>query len=149
MIITISARTASRSAIPRGVPSKNAGTGQFHIEWPMEKYMRTSKNVTEEISLLFRTGVSLSRSASSSCASFSLADSPAFCCSCAPRLEAPYPASSTALMICASDAVPSTPMEFVSRLTEHSVTPGTFETAFSTRAWQAAQLIPVTVYCSI
>ena len=27
--------------------------------------------------------------------------------------------------------------------------PGTAETAFSTRAWQAAQLMPVTVYCFI
>jgi hypothetical protein len=35
-------------------------------------------------------------------------------------------------------------MEFVSRLTLQEVTPGTFETAFSTRALQAAQLIPVT-----
>ena len=32
----------------------------------------------------------------------------------------------------------------VSRLTLHDVTPGTLETAFSTRALQAAQLIPVT-----
>ena len=31
-----------------------------------------------------------------------------------------------------------------SRLTLHDVTPGTLETAFSTRALQAAQLIPVT-----
>ena len=40
-------------------------------------------------------------------------------------------------------------MELVSRLTEHSVTPGTFETAFSTRALHAAQLMPVTLYCFI
>ena len=46
-------------------------------------------------------------------------------------------------------AVPSTPMEFVSRLTEQLVTPGTAFTAFSTRAEQAAQLMPVTLYCSI
>jgi hypothetical protein len=46
-------------------------------------------------------------------------------------------------------AMPSTPMELVKRLTEHEVTPGTFETAFSTRALHAAQLMPVTVYCSI
>jgi len=49
----------------------------------------------------------------------------------------------------ASLAVPSTPMELVSRLTEQLVTPGTFFTAFSTRAEQAAQLMPVTLYCSI
>jgi hypothetical protein len=41
-------------------------------------------------------------------------------------------------------AVPSTPIELVRRLTEQDVTPGTFETAFSTRVLQAAQLIPVT-----
>ena len=52
-------------------------------------------------------------------------------------------------MISPSAAVPSTPMEFVSRLTAQEVTPGTAETAFSTRAWQAAQLMPVTVYCFI
>ena len=40
-------------------------------------------------------------------------------------------------------------MELVRRLTEHDVTPGTFETAFSTRALQAAQLMPVTEYCFI
>ena len=40
-------------------------------------------------------------------------------------------------------------MEFVSRLTEQLFTPGSFDTAFSTRAWQAAQLIPLTVYCFI
>ena len=39
-------------------------------------------------------------------------------------------------------------MEWVSRLTEQAVTPGTAETAFSTRALQAAQLMPVTIYCS-
>ena len=50
-------------------------------------------------------------------------------------------------MIACGVAVPSTPMELVSRLTEHAVTPGTLDTAFSTRALQAAQLMPVTVYC--
>ena len=40
-------------------------------------------------------------------------------------------------------------MELVKRLTEQEVTPGTLETAFSTRALQAAQLMPVTLYCSI
>ena len=49
----------------------------------------------------------------------------------------------------AAPAMPSTPMEFVSRLTEQLVTPGTAFTAFSTRAEQAAQLMPVTLYCSI
>src|SRR5699024_6492029 len=52
-------------------------------------------------------------------------------------------------MMSAGLAVPSTPIELVSRLTEQAVTPGTLPTAFSTRALQAAQLIPVTLYCSI
>ena len=47
------------------------------------------------------------------------------------------------------NTVPSTPIEFVSRLTAHEVTPGTAETAFSTRAEHAAQLMPVTLYCFI
>ena len=43
------------------------------------------------------------------------------------------------MMSCGA-AEPSTPIEFVSRLTEQDVTPGTLLTAFSTRAEQAAQL---------
>ena len=42
---------------------------------------------------------------------------------------------------------PSTVIELVSRLTVQDVTPGTAETAFSTWALQAAQLMPVTLYC--
>ena len=52
-------------------------------------------------------------------------------------------------MISASAALPSTPMELVSRLTEQAVTPGRADTAFSTLAEQAAQLIPVTLNCFI
>ena len=54
-----------------------------------------------------------------------------------------------AALMAEGSAVPSTPMELVSRLTEQAVTPGTFPTAFSTRAEQAAQLMPVTLYCFI
>gem|GEM_PF-5650336 len=68
---------------------------------------------------------------------------------CAPLREAPYPAFSTAEIMSAADAVPSTPIELVRRLTEHEVTPGTPFTAFSTLALHAAQLMPVTLYCSI
>jgi hypothetical protein len=50
-------------------------------------------------------------------------------------------------MIAASLAVPSTPIELVSRLTAQEVTPSTPLTAFSTRALHAAQLIPVTLNC--
>ena len=63
--------------------------------------------------------------------------------------EAPYPASSTAFIISAGLTLPCTPIEFVKRLTEQLSTPESFDTAFSTRALHAAQLIPVTTYCSI
>jgi hypothetical protein len=52
-------------------------------------------------------------------------------------------------MIFSAEALPSTPIELVNKLTEQETTPGTLDTAFSTRALQAAQLIPVTKYCSI
>ena len=52
-------------------------------------------------------------------------------------------------MTSCGETVPSTPMELVSKLTEQDSTPGSLLTAFSTLALQAAQLIPVTVYCSI
>ena len=67
----------------------------------------------------------------------------------APFSLAPYPAAVTAAIISSAEAVPSTPIEFVSRLTEQEFTPGTFDTAFSTRALHAAQLIPVTSNCFI
>ena len=63
--------------------------------------------------------------------------------------EAPYPASVTARITSSGEAFPSTPIVFVRRLTEHESTPATLDTAFSTLAWHAAQLIPVTIYCSI
>ena len=47
------------------------------------------------------------------------------------------------------EAVPSTLIEFVKRLTVQEVTPSTFETAFSTCALHAAQLMPVTENCCI
>ena len=108
----------------------------------MEKYIRTSKKPTDQSRRCFRTGVSLSRRVSSACAE-------ALPEELAPFSEAPYPAASTAAMISWGAAVPSTPMEFVNRLTEQAVTPGTFDTAFSTLALQAAQLMPVTLYCLI
>ena len=52
-------------------------------------------------------------------------------------------------MIFSGATSPSTPMELVSRLTAQAVTPSTPFTAFSTRALQAAQLMPVTSYCFI
>ena len=52
-------------------------------------------------------------------------------------------------MIFSGATSPSTPMELVKRLTAQAVTPSTPFTAFSTRALQAAQLMPVTSYCFI
>ena len=54
-----------------------------------------------------------------------------------------------AFIICCGSALPSTPNEFVSRLTEQAVTPSTFDTAFSTLALHAAHDIPFTLYCRI
>ena len=110
--------------------------------------MSTSKNPSEVSRRLLSTGVSRSFNASSSAASLAdrlpalLAPLPAS----APLGAAPYPAFSTACMIVSGEAVPSTASVLVKRLTLQLVTPSTLETAFSTRAWQAAQLIPVTVY---
>ena len=123
----------------------NPGTGQPHIICPMEKYIRTIRNPSDAIRRFFNAGVVLSFNISSP------ADTDDDCVFAVPSpfFDAPYPASATALMISCSLAVPSTPIELVSRLTEQDVTPGTFETAFSTLLLQAAQLIPVTIYCSI
>ena len=115
---------------------------------PMEKYINMIRKMIDARSLRFKTGVSLSLSISSSALMvFPAAEEDA--ASLAPFIEAPYPASSTALITAAGEALPSTPMELVSKLTEHESTPGTLDTAFSTRALQAAQLMPVTLYCSI
>ena len=52
----------------------------------------------------------------------------------------------TAAITASGAAEPSTPMELVRRLTAQRSTPGTARTAFSTRAEQAAQLMPLTSY---
>ena len=105
-------------------------------------YISGIRKHSDVIRRRFIIGVSLSFRVSSSIAAPFLAPASA------PFTEAPYPAASTAAMISDWDAVPSTPMEFVRRLTEQLVTPDTFDTAFSTLLLHAAQLIPVTVYCS-
>ena len=136
MTMTATVSKSSSSPMATWLRAKKAGTGQPHIMCPMEKYMSTSKNPSDAISRRLRTGVSRSSSGSgAACA--------------APLRDAPYPACCTAAITCAGAAVPSTPMELVSRLTEQAVTPGTLDTAFSTRALHAAQLMPVTLYCSM
>ena len=109
--------------------------------WPIEKYISTTRKPSDQKSRRFSFGVSWS----SSCASAS----DGFMAALPPLMEAPYPASCTAAMTASSAAVPSTPIELVNRLTEPAVTPGTLETAFSTRALHAAQLMPVTLNCFI
>ena len=140
MIMIVS--SICKSPIATWFPLKKLGRGQPHIMCPMETYMSTIRNPSDAISRFFSTGVSLSRSASSSAVFLALD-------SCLSLGEASYPAARTAAIIFSAEAVPSTPMEFVSRLTEQELTPFTPDTAFSTLAEQAAQLMPVTVYCSI
>ena len=60
-----------------------------------------------------------------------------------------YPALSTAAAIASSVALPSTFIELVTRLTEQDFTPSTLDTAFSTCATQAEQVIPLTSNCLI
>ena len=115
----------------------------------MLKYISISRNTKDDTSLLANNGVvvSLRDSSRPDITEFPLCPLKDF----APSFfsDAPYPASSTAFIISCAIAVPSTPIEFVRRLTEQLVTPSTFATAFSTLAWQAAHVIPVTLYCCI
>ena len=69
MTITATVSRSCKSPIATWFPLKNLGNGQPHIICPMEKYMRTTKNMSDAISLLRSFGVSLSTSAS--CAAFS------------------------------------------------------------------------------
>src|SRR5699024_4692646 len=114
---------------------------------PIEKYIRGRRKHREAVRRFFIFGVS--RSFRESSAADDDAEPLLLFSARASFRAAPYPASSTAAMTASGAAVPSTPIEFVSRLTEQEVTPGTLETAFSTRALHAAQLMPVTLYCSI
>ena len=68
------------------------------------------------------------------------------------RLEAPYPAAFTASIIFSGFYLLSsydTVILLASRLTFTSSTPSNFETHRLTLAWQAAQVIPVTLYFSV
>ena len=128
------ASRSSMSPIAMWLSARKDGSGHPHIICPMEKYMRINRKIREAIKRFLRAGVSVSfnSSASSETEAFFLSK------------EALYPAAFTAAMISLGEAVPSTPMELVSRLTAQVVTPGTLETAFSTRALQAAQCMPLT-----
>ena len=109
---------------------------------PIEIYISAASSTSETTSRLTSAGVSRSLRASSLSAEALFAAPGVF-------EAAPYPAFSTAAIMLASDALPSTPISPVSRLTEQEVTPSTPDTAFSTRELQAAQLIPVTLNCFI
>ena len=118
-----------------------SGTFHPHIICPIDRYINGIKKQREAINRFFISGVSLSFNSPL----FSIL--PASCPVLLSFSAALYPAASTAsITVCASTA-PSTPIELVSRFTEHDVTPSIFDTAFSTRALHAAQLIPVTSYC--
>ena len=105
----------------------------------MDTYIKTIRKPADAAKRFFNKGVSVSAKVSVS----SVADA-SFLFPFSSFTTAPYPAALTAAITSSEDAAPSTPMEFVKRLTEHDVTPATFPTAFSTRALQAAQLMPVT-----
>ena len=143
MTMTATVSNSCKSPIATWLPSKKDGSGQPHIMCPMETYISTIQKPKEAKSRFFSAGVSRSFSASPS------EDDRVFRSVFLFFIAASYPALRTAAIISSASAVPSTPMELVSRLTEQEVTPFTPDTAFSTRAVQAAQLIPVTVYCSI
>ena len=118
---------------------------------PIDTYMRIRRKPAERIRRRTSFGVSRSFRNSESSGPAALREEPEepAVADAADFRLAPYPAFSTASMIASGEASPSTPMEFVSRLTATEVTPGTEPTAFSTRAEHAAQLIPVTLNCCI
>lgn len=127
---TTSVSSNSTSATATGLSSKNDGSGNPHITYPIDTYISATSTTADEIIRARSPFV-----ASSAC-SFGFAASP--------LTFALYPAASTAFIIASSLAVPSTCIELVSKLTEQAVTPSTLFTAFSTRALHAAQVIPFT-----
>ena len=138
--MTIKDRIISVRARPRWLWSRKAGTGRSSMLWPMVMYIRNTRKMMERMSRRFNFGVSWSFSASSSAARAEVSSADAF------MGFAPYPAFSTAETTSFAGTSPSTDMEFVSRDTVTCFTPGTLDTAFSTWAWQAAQVIPDTIY---
>ena len=64
IIITVRDNSICTSAVAIGLPSKNGGSGS-EIICPIEKYISATRNPTDRTSLLIRSGVSLSRRASS------------------------------------------------------------------------------------
>ena len=135
------------------LPQRKTGSGRPAI-WPVEIYISNNKKSKDHPSLFFSLGVSLSLS-SSSCSRKEMlpglpnGDFPLPLPLSLPSGAAPYPAAITAFIVLSCEALPSTVIEFVSRDTEHAVTPATAITAFSILAEQAAQLMPVMEYLCI
>ena len=113
MIITNMVRSICVSPIATWLPSKNDGSGQFHIICPIDIYIRGINIMTDATSLIFI----FDRAASLSDCPPPEVLSVLFVCAPPSAGEAPYPAFSTADMISSLEAVPSTIMEFVRRLT--------------------------------
>jgi len=68
MTMTIPASSSWTRPMATWLPLNQPGSGQPHIMWPIEKYIRMSKNATEAISRFLRCGVCLSSSALASAA---------------------------------------------------------------------------------
>ena len=139
-------KSVSEKIIAFSTPRKISGSGQ-PIICPMEIYESGTANTSESFRRFF--------TASYSCRAISFAeaciDLEALPCCAASFSDAPYPASVTApIIFCVSSAVSSysTTMLFFNKLTAILSTPGSLPTAFSTRALQAAQVMPVTLNCS-
>ena len=108
---------------PHDCPQAMPAIGQFHIIWPIDKYISGTRKQSDAISRFFRTGVSVSFRKSSHLGGTSCSDfSRSFHRSSVSCLF--HRRNNAALVY----AVPSTPIEFVKRLTEQDVTPGYFQT---------------------
>ena len=143
MTVTAVQSRSSARPIPILFPERKAGSGQPHIICPIDMYISGARNTSDDIRRVrIRTNSSLLFKPELSCKD-ALSGFPAVV---PVATAASYPAFSTAWIMSAGEAVPSTFIEFVSRFTWHSVTPEIPDTAFSTWALHAAQLMPVTLY---
>ena len=65
MTMTATVSSSCKRPMATWFPWRKAGTGQFHIIWPMEKYMSTARKSREDQRRRFKSGVSWSARASS------------------------------------------------------------------------------------
>ena len=144
---TAAARSSWSTPAAAQFLSRKAGSGQFHIAAPMATYIRGKRKSSDSASRRARI-LYLGNAAPEllpEAPEIPPAPAPPPCAE--PFGLAWYPALSTAAAIASSVALPSTFIEFVTRLTEQEVTPSTFDTAFSTCATHAEQVIPSTSNC--